>query len=75
LSEHWRSYQLRRSEFDKVLLDNIRRLGAEVIEGASVTEVDLNCSREAVVTATGNNRTTTWSARVVVDASGRAGSG
>jgi flavin-dependent dehydrogenase len=27
------SYQVRRSEFDKLLLDNSRRLGAEVIEG------------------------------------------
>ena len=65
------SYQVRRSEFDKVLLDNSRRLGAEVIEGARVTEVDLNGGRQARVTATGNDRTTTWSARFVVDASGR----
>ncbi|HET9688101.1 MAG TPA: NAD(P)/FAD-dependent oxidoreductase [Pseudolabrys sp.] len=65
------SYQVRRSEFDKVLLDNSRRLGAEVIEGARVTEVDLNGGREARVTATDNHRTTTWSARFVVDASGR----
>jgi Dehydrogenases (flavoproteins) len=42
------SYQVRRSEFDKVLLDNSRRLGAEVIEGARVTEVDLNGGRQAV---------------------------
>src|SRR4029450_5544723 len=63
------SYQVRRSEFDKVLLDNSRRLGAEVIEGARVTEVDLNGGRQARVT--GNDRTTTWSARFVVDASGR----
>jgi flavin-dependent dehydrogenase len=65
------SYQVRRSEFDKVLLDNSRRIGVEVIEGARVTEVDLNGGREARVTATGNHRTTTWSARFVVDASGR----
>jgi flavin-dependent dehydrogenase len=32
------SYQVRRSEFDKVLLDNSRRIGVEVIEGARVTE-------------------------------------
>jgi flavin-dependent dehydrogenase len=46
-------------------------LAAEVIEGARVTEVDLNGGRQARVTATGNDRTTTWSARFVVDASGR----
>ena len=50
------SYQVRRSEFDKVLLDNSRRLGAEVIEGARVTEVDLNGGRQVRVTATGNDR-------------------
>jgi flavin-dependent dehydrogenase len=65
------SYQVRRSEFDKLLLDNSRRLGAEVIEGARVTEIDLNGGREARVMATDNHRTTTWSARFVVDASGR----
>ncbi|MGC1609428.1 MAG: tryptophan 7-halogenase, partial [Pseudolabrys sp.] len=30
------SYQVRRSEFDKLLLDNSRRLGAEIVEGARV---------------------------------------
>ena len=43
------SYQVRRSEFDKVLLDNSRRIGVEVIEGARVTEVDLNGGREGRV--------------------------
>ena len=33
------SYQVRRSDFDKLLLDNSRRLGAEVLEGARVTDV------------------------------------
>src|SRR5262249_61404430 len=33
------SYQVRRAEFDKLLLDNSRRLGAEVLEGARVSDV------------------------------------
>src|SRR5262249_29302912 len=31
------SYQVRRSDFDKLLLDNSRRLGAEVLEGVRVS--------------------------------------
>src|SRR5262245_12446677 len=33
------SYQVRRAEFDKLLLDNSRRLGAEVLEGVRVSDV------------------------------------
>ena len=33
------SYQVRRAEFDKLLLDNSRRLGAEVREEVRVTNV------------------------------------
>ena len=65
------SYQVRRSEFDKLLLDNSRRLGAKVIEGAHVTGVDLNAERQPRVTAKDDDGTTTWSPRFVVDASGR----
>ena len=35
------SYQVRRSDFDKLLLDNSRRLGAQVLEGTRVTDVAL----------------------------------
>src|SRR5215469_8221690 len=39
------SYQVKRSEFDKLLLDNSRRLGAEVLEGARVSDVTLDGDR------------------------------
>ena len=67
------SYQVRRSEFDEILIRNAGRLGAEVIEGCRVKDV---------VFAPGNGgatihaqhedgRTQDWRARFVVDASGR----
>ena len=66
------SYQVRRSEFDKLLLDNSRRLGAEVIEGTRVTDVALDAgSAPRVTTTDADGVTTTWSARFLVDASGR----
>jgi flavin-dependent dehydrogenase len=66
------SYQVRRSEFDKLLLDNSRRLGAQVIEGARVTDVNLDAGRQPVVTAIdADGITTAWSVRFLVDASGR----
>jgi len=66
------SYQVRRSEFDKLLLDNSRRLGANVIEGARVTDVALDAADRTTVTAVGPDKTRTqWVARFLVDASGR----
>ncbi|MGB8110924.1 MAG: NAD(P)/FAD-dependent oxidoreductase [Pseudolabrys sp.] len=65
------SYQVRRSEFDKLLLDNSRRLGAEIVEGARVTDIALDGDRGPDVTATSEGTKTTWSARFLVDASGR----
>ena len=66
------SYQVRRSEFDKLLLDNSRRLGAEVIEGARVTGVSLDNGKGPSVNALDEDGAATeWSARFLVDASGR----
>lgn len=45
------SYQVRRSEFDKLLLDNSRRLGAEVMEGARVTDVTLDGGKVPSITS------------------------
>jgi flavin-dependent dehydrogenase len=44
------SYQVRRAEFDKLLLDNSRRLGAEVREEVRVTGVSLNKGQRPRVT-------------------------
>jgi flavin-dependent dehydrogenase len=67
------SFQVTRSIFDQLLLENSRRLGAEVIEETKVQEVDLNCSDGTVlVTATGpQGETQNYRAKFLVDASGR----
>lgn len=66
------SYQVKRSDFDKLLLDNSRRLGAEVLEGTRVTDVTTDERRRPCVTATGpDGIPIQWSASFLVDASGR----
>jgi flavin-dependent dehydrogenase len=66
------SYHVRRADFDKLLLDNSRRLGATVLEGMRVTEVELAVEGRASVTAIGPDHSPSrWSPRFVVDASGR----
>lgn len=66
------AYEVRRSEFDKVLFDNAAREGARTLEGARVQAVEfrrdgssrLRVCREGAAEET-------WEARYVVDASGR----
>ena len=67
------SYQVRRSEFDEILIRNAARLGAEVIEGCRVNDVAFSPDRSgATVHAQHEDgRTQHWRARFVVDASGR----
>lgn len=66
------SYQVRRSDFDKLLLENSRRLGAEVLEGTRVTDVTTDGQRRPCVTAIGpDGIPIQWTARFLVDASGR----
>ena len=66
------SYQVKRSEFDKLLLDNSRRLGARVREGTRVVDVTLDGEERTRITAIGPDENLThWSARFLVDASGR----
>ena len=64
------SYQVKRAEFDKLLLDNSRRLGAEVIEGTRVTDVTID-GRPCVTAVGPDGVPTRWVARFLVDASGR----
>lgn len=66
------SYQVRRSEFDHLLLKNAAAKGAEIVEGVRVTDVAF--PPEGGVTATartedGDERR--WTAEFLVDASGR----
>jgi len=66
------SYHVRRADFDKLLLDNSRRLGATVLEGTRVTEVELGAEGRPRVTAvTPVGAPSLWFPRFLVDASGR----
>ena len=66
------SYHVRRADFDKLLLDNSRRLGAAVSEGTRVTEVEFGAEGRHIVTAVGpDGAPTPWFPRFLVDASGR----
>jgi flavin-dependent dehydrogenase len=66
------SYHVRRADFDKLLLDNSRRLGATVLEGTRVTEVEFGAEACPAVTAVGpDGEPSVWLPRFLVDASGR----
>ena len=66
------SFQVRRSEFDKILFDNARAKGAETIEECRVTAVDFTAAGGNVVTAAmADGETRQFKGRFVVDASGR----
>ncbi|MDO9357782.1 MAG: NAD(P)/FAD-dependent oxidoreductase [Polaromonas sp.] len=67
------SYQVRRSEFDEILIRNAARVGAEVIEGCRVKAVDFakDKSGATVQTVHEDGRAESWRARFIVDASGR----
>jgi FAD-dependent halogenase len=67
------AYQVERMRFDKILLDNARRCGAEVREGCEVRKVVTTGSRvHAVRHSDPAGRTREASARFVLDASGHA---
>jgi len=66
------SFQVLRGEFDHMLLDNTRRLGAAVHEQTRVKEVDLSSpDMVTVTTADAAGTQATHRARFVIDASGR----
>jgi flavin-dependent dehydrogenase len=70
--ETYLSFQVNRSEFDTILLNNSRRLGAEVREEVKVQNVDLSVPDRVIVEsvdADGVERV--HHARFLVDASGR----
>ena len=67
------AYQVRRSEFDEILIRNAARKGAEVVEACRVREVELlPGDAGAVVTAEHDDgRREVWRCRFLVDATGR----
>src|SRR6187455_2696196 len=68
------TWQVVRSEFDKMMLDNARAHGVDVHEGVRVVDVDLEDGQATGVTIQeeGGKRRDI-AAKVVVDASGQAG--
>jgi flavin-dependent dehydrogenase len=70
--ETYLSYQVNRAPFDLLLLDNARRLGAEVREETRVQKADLGQGdRVTVVAVDADGTEETHTARFLVDASGR----
>lgn len=67
------AYQVRRSEFDQILLRNAARKGATVIEGCRVRDIDLAAAGGGVLIYADDNSPAgrSWHARYVIDASGR----
>lgn len=67
------TWQVERSRFDQMMLDNAREHGAEVIEQANVREVVFEGDRAAGVKAVIAGAAREIRAKVVVDASGQSG--
>ena len=66
------SFQVRRSTFDHILLQNAAAKGAEVIEGCRVTSIDFPEGNPPRITGRDEHgHTREWTAAFVVDASGR----
>jgi flavin-dependent dehydrogenase len=66
------SFQVRRSEFDHVLIRNAAAKGARVIEGCRVTELDLDHAEGVEATTKDEaGQEQRWRARFLVDATGR----
>ena len=65
------AYEVRRSEFDKVLLDNARRLGAQVHEGCRVVDVSIDASGVRLRVERDDGGVEHAVAHELVDASGR----
>lgn len=66
------SYQVRRSEFDEILIRRAAQQGAEVVESCRVRSVERQPNGQMRVDAESDDGSTrSWLARYVIDASGR----
>jgi flavin-dependent dehydrogenase len=66
------SFQVRRSEFDHILLRNAAAKGARVVEGCRVVEFDVAHTDAIELTAKSDaGQEQRWNARFLIDASGR----
>lgn len=66
-----RTWQVERSQFDRMMLDHARQLGVEVREGVTVEKVLFDGTRATGVTFANGSGLQNIAAKVVVDASGR----
>jgi len=65
------AYQVRRSEFDRILFANAERNGARTTENCKVTDVDFTDAGVDVTALREDGVRSKWRSRFVVDASGR----
>lgn len=66
------AYQVKRAEFDAILIQNAERKGVEVHQGCKAKTVDFPTDQSLLVRAQHDDgRETQWRARFLVDASGR----
>ncbi len=66
------AYEVRRSEFDHLLIQNARKQGADILEGWRVDAVELDGQLIRAVTAQSDDGARhTWQARFYIDATGR----
>ncbi len=65
------AYQVRRSEFDKMLLDNTERSGVRVFRKHKVIDIEEGSSSVSVTVKNPEGKTIMWDAGFVIDASGR----
>jgi flavin-dependent dehydrogenase len=65
------AFEVERASFDRVLLDNARKTGAEVREGVEVRSLDVTDAGAMVLARHENGREERLSARIVADASGQ----
>ena len=70
-AQHDRAYQVTRSEFDDLLLNNSRAKGAEVREETTVQKITLREDRIRLEMALADNAPATVEARYLLDCSGR----
>src|SRR4051794_5720225 len=67
------AYEVDRSQFDQLLLDNAAEHGVEVRQGARVTRFDIDRAAGVTVLARADNGTeTSYHAQMLVDASGQS---
>ena len=65
------AYQVRRSQFDEILIRRAAACGAHVIEGCRVRDVEFLPDGAQIQAEYDDGRTDSWQARYLIDASGR----